>query len=272
MRDRVCVVTGATASAGVWRWAWRGSAPGGSSWPGARSGNPGRRRRSPRRPGTPRWRSPSPTYASLDSVARAAGEIRRRQKRLHVLVNAAGRLLRAAGDRRRPRGQLRGRLPRRLPPAPAPPPGSSTSPGSTTASSIPTSTTSSRSAASGPSREPRHPKVVFTVELARRLAGRGVTDNGVHPEAIRTDLLREMPWSLVPQRGADNGVYLGELSGRYFIRRRPVAPSPTAQDPEVGRRLFGGERAGLVSPWPSGERSRGEAASPRRRSTSPSRS
>ena len=36
--------------------------------------------------------------------------------------------------------------------------------------------------------------LVFSNELARRLAGTGVTSNAVHPGAISTEITRELPW------------------------------------------------------------------------------
>lgn len=112
--------------------------------------------------------------------------------------------------------------------------------------------------------------VLFTYELARRLAGSGVTANCVHPGVIHTGLMRGVSpllswlWYLLrgffkPAReGADTPIYLAasaavaDQSGIYFRYRKPCGTSPESQDLEVQRRLWEKSAAltGARSPGP----------------------
>jgi len=107
--------------------------------------------------------------------------------------------------------------------------------------------------------------VLFTAELARRLAGTGVTANSLHPGFVRTDLGRDVTGAfgvairLVtrlqpgPVKGADTSVYLAsspdvaDVTGGYFVRCRPATPSRLARDPQAAARLWtlSAELAGL---------------------------
>jgi len=109
--------------------------------------------------------------------------------------------------------------------------------------------------------------VLFTVELARRLAGTGVTANAVHPGSVRTNWAMHeagamgvavrlfRPFLIRAARGADTVVWLASspevdgASGGYYRKRRRVAPNPVAQDAEVARRLWevSGRLAGIPS-------------------------
>lgn len=98
--------------------------------------------------------------------------------------------------------------------------------------------------------------VLFTVELARRLDGTGVTANSVHPGGVRTNLGRPgagwvrvgmwlaRPFLLSPAQGADTVLYLASspevesIGGKYYIRRRPAEPHPSAHDTSIARRLW----------------------------------
>ena len=95
--------------------------------------------------------------------------------------------------------------------------------------------------------------MLFTIELARRLEGTGVTANCVHPGVVATDLMREWPrwirrsweWAL---RRADDGASpivrlaaspsVAGVSGRYFIRERAASFPRRARDPVVARELW----------------------------------
>ena len=97
--------------------------------------------------------------------------------------------------------------------------------------------------------------VLFARELARRLAGSGVTVNALHPGVVDTHLFHDMPvpvrlalasvgrlFLLSPRRGAVTTVYLASApelagsSGGYYVRRRRVPPSAAAQnDADAGR-------------------------------------
>ena len=95
--------------------------------------------------------------------------------------------------------------------------------------------------------------ILFTRELARRLAGTGVTANCLHPGAVATGIFRALPKpvealiklvTLSPERGAQTSVYLASspkveaLTGKYFVRRVEATPSAEARDDEVARRLW----------------------------------
>jgi retinol dehydrogenase-12 len=83
--------------------------------------------------------------------------------------------------------------------------------------------------------------LLFTVELANRLKGMGVTANAVHPGVVKTQMLMRapgifkamsylaLPFAISPQKGAATSVYLAaspdvkEVSGKYFTRCRQTA-------------------------------------------------
>ena len=88
--------------------------------------------------------------------------------------------------------------------------------------------------------------VLFTVELAKRLAHTAVTANSLHPGVISTKLLRSgfgMGGATVEQ-GARTSVYLATspevagVSGRYYVDCRPATPSRTARDEALAARLW----------------------------------
>ncbi len=92
--------------------------------------------------------------------------------------------------------------------------------------------------------------VLFTAELARRLAGTGVTANCLHPGTVATGFARDhdakgflafgvkviRPFILTPEQGARTSVYLAtapevaDVTGQYFVKCRVRTPSPAAQD------------------------------------------
>lgn len=101
--------------------------------------------------------------------------------------------------------------------------------------------------------------VLFTYELARRLADKGspVTVNCAHPGAVRSGFGREggpltrvgfqvimRPFLLSPQQGAKTIIYLASspevagTTGRYFVRRRPRRSSAASYDEATARRLW----------------------------------
>jgi len=98
--------------------------------------------------------------------------------------------------------------------------------------------------------------IVFTYELARRLAGTGVTANCLHPGAVATNfgsagpaLIRVAvrvgrPFMKSPARGAATSIYLASspevegVSGKYFVNRREARSSDESYDPEVAARLW----------------------------------
>jgi NAD(P)-dependent dehydrogenase (short-subunit alcohol dehydrogenase family) len=98
--------------------------------------------------------------------------------------------------------------------------------------------------------------ILFTVELARRLEGSGVTANCFHPGLVATGFNRNNGvlmrvamsgmrlFSRTPEKGAETLVWLvdsPELSGQsggYYVDRRRQTPSAAAQDAEAARRLW----------------------------------
>jgi retinol dehydrogenase 12 len=96
----------------------------------------------------------------------------------------------------------------------------------------------------------------FTVELARRLTGTGVTANCLHPGFVRTALGRDVTGVLGaavrlvlrfqpgPATGAETSVYLAsspevaDVSGGYFVKCKPAEPSALARDASAAARLW----------------------------------
>ena len=100
--------------------------------------------------------------------------------------------------------------------------------------------------------------ILFTLELARRFEGKGVTANSLHPGTVRTGyggdgdargllafgIKIASPFFLSPAKGARTSVYLASspevegVSGQYFVKCKPKQPRRWAQDPEAARRLW----------------------------------
>jgi retinol dehydrogenase 12 len=98
--------------------------------------------------------------------------------------------------------------------------------------------------------------ILFTYELARRLAGTGVTANCLSPGFVRTELGREAtgtfgvflrlarPFQTSPEAGAQTSVYLAaspevaQVSGRYFEKSTPAESSALSRDPAAAQRLW----------------------------------
>ena len=106
--------------------------------------------------------------------------------------------------------------------------------------------------------------ILFTYELARRLAGSGVTANCLHPGLIATGfghnnsgllslgLHIASPFIKKPEQGAETSVYLASspevaaVSGQYFVNKRASKSSRVSYDVEVARRLWSSS-AGMSS-------------------------
>ncbi len=98
--------------------------------------------------------------------------------------------------------------------------------------------------------------ILFTLELSRRLEGSGVVANSVHPGVVDTGFganlrgLLGMAWKLATpflltaEQGAATTLHvaaapeLAAVTGKYFARSRPVAPSPAARDAVAASRLW----------------------------------
>jgi NAD(P)-dependent dehydrogenase (short-subunit alcohol dehydrogenase family) len=98
--------------------------------------------------------------------------------------------------------------------------------------------------------------ILFTRELAKRLAGTGVTANCLHPGVVASRfadeaggwLARLFPFfkrfAISPAQGADTIVYLASspdvatMSGEYLAKRKIKTPSPAARDDKSAARLW----------------------------------
>ena len=98
--------------------------------------------------------------------------------------------------------------------------------------------------------------IVFTYELARRLAGTGVTANCLHPGVVASNfgnagpaLIRlavriGRPFMRSSARGAETSIYLASspevegVSGKYFVNRREARSNDESYDSAVAARLW----------------------------------
>ncbi|WP_406692468.1 SDR family oxidoreductase [Saccharopolyspora sp. ID03-671] len=100
-------------------------------------------------------------------------------------------------------------------------------------------------------------QILFTYELAERLRGTDVTVNAMHPGAVASGFKNGTDgvvkavigafyagFGISPEKGADTILHLAnspevaDVTGEYFIKRRPVATSKTSYDVEVRQRLW----------------------------------
>jgi len=95
--------------------------------------------------------------------------------------------------------------------------------------------------------------VLFSCELARRLAGTGVATYSLHPGVVATEIWRSVPWPLrplmkltmiSPEQGAATTLFcatsqsVAEESGNYYDKCRIKRPSRMAQDPRLWTELW----------------------------------
>jgi len=99
--------------------------------------------------------------------------------------------------------------------------------------------------------------ILFSNELTRRLQGTGVTSNALHPGFVRTEFGSGMTGPMAtglnliqrfaaisPEKGAQTSIYLATspqvngITGKYFAKSTPVAPSKKAQDTAAAQRLW----------------------------------
>jgi NAD(P)-dependent dehydrogenase (short-subunit alcohol dehydrogenase family) len=99
--------------------------------------------------------------------------------------------------------------------------------------------------------------LLFSYELARRLAGTGVTANALHPGVVRTGFGAEdpagtqrlfvpllRPFMKSPSRGAATSIHvasapeLAQVSGLFFVNSRVTKSSPRSYDQTVAARLW----------------------------------
>jgi retinol dehydrogenase 12 len=98
--------------------------------------------------------------------------------------------------------------------------------------------------------------ILYTRELARRLAGSGVTANCLHPGFVATRFGDQSggafsvvvrlakAFAISPEKGAETLVYLASsddvanVSGQYFYKCRAVTPTKEAQDDDAAKKLW----------------------------------
>ena len=100
--------------------------------------------------------------------------------------------------------------------------------------------------------------ILFTAELAERMAGTGVTVNCLHPGSVATGYARDgdatgflawgvkvvAPLSLTPEQGARTSVYLCSspevdgVTGKYFAKCKEKTPSANARDRDAAAQLW----------------------------------
>ena len=98
--------------------------------------------------------------------------------------------------------------------------------------------------------------ILFTRELARRLAGTGVTANCLHPGFVATRfgdqsggalsfaVRAAKVFAISPEKGAETITYLASspdvahVSGKYFYQCRAKTPTHEAQDDDAAQRLW----------------------------------
>ena len=95
--------------------------------------------------------------------------------------------------------------------------------------------------------------VLFGIELARQLEGTGVTSNVLHPGAVSTDIIRDLPWLLrkiigmifiSPEKGALTNIMLAsdpalvETNGKYYDQCELTDCSSQADDRVLCKKLW----------------------------------
>jgi len=99
--------------------------------------------------------------------------------------------------------------------------------------------------------------VLWSAELARRLAGTSVTANSLHPGAIGSNFAASSgpawmrfgiklirPLLLTPEKGAATSIFLAaspdveRVTGKYFDKKKAIEPDRLAGDAEARRRLW----------------------------------
>lgn len=104
--------------------------------------------------------------------------------------------------------------------------------------------------------------VLFTQELARRLAGTGVTVYALHPGVVASDAWRRIPWPIRPlltrnmisnEDGAKTTLHCATSpeaareTGLYYDRCTPEAPLPLANDAALAAELWQRSEAFLAA-------------------------
>ena len=95
--------------------------------------------------------------------------------------------------------------------------------------------------------------VLFTKELARGKAGKGITSYSLHPGVVATDIWREVPFFVRPimklfmissEEGAQTQIYCGASpdcaneDGLYYTKSKAKKPNPLAEDEALAKELW----------------------------------
>ncbi|MBE0556830.1 MAG: SDR family oxidoreductase, partial [Proteobacteria bacterium] len=102
----------------------------------------------------------------------------------------------------------------------------------------------------------KHANIMFTYELARRLAGSRVTTNAVHPGTVRSSFgegftglvgfgfRMSRPLMRSPKRGAQGAIWLASsaeaegITGKYFKDKKEIRSTSKSYDREKQTRLW----------------------------------
>ena len=106
--------------------------------------------------------------------------------------------------------------------------------------------------------------VLFTQELARRMAGTGVSSYALHPGVVASDIWRRVPWPVRPlimsrmistEEGARTSLYcataaeVADVSGRFYEKSAERQPSKVAT-PELAAELWKRSEEWIAEPPP----------------------
>jgi NAD(P)-dependent dehydrogenase (short-subunit alcohol dehydrogenase family) len=98
--------------------------------------------------------------------------------------------------------------------------------------------------------------LLFTYELAGRLAGTGVTSNAVHPGTVRTNFGKGLkgrwmiisligrPFMINAEEGAETSLFVASspeiagITGKYFVKKKEKTSSKRSQDQAAAKRLW----------------------------------
>lgn len=95
--------------------------------------------------------------------------------------------------------------------------------------------------------------LLFAEELARRTAATRMTVNSLHPGAVATGLLRDLPWAMrwlsrqfqeAPDDGARTSLILASapelarVRGRYYVAGQPARPAHAVRDVGLAAQLW----------------------------------
>ncbi len=95
--------------------------------------------------------------------------------------------------------------------------------------------------------------ILFSLELAKRLSASGVTSNVLHPGAVATDIVRDLPWLvrkvigwffIAPAKGAQTTIMLASdeelegVTGEYYNQGERQEISPIGKDLELREKFW----------------------------------